>query len=371
MTGLAACVIRSGRQTVIMNFNDQSLERSKVQTFAIAPIANRIKSIARRRTPPDSERMRILATLATNSLRYENRDLRPGDRDNLGGGLVLLDHCIETILIPDIHARLDLMLSTLFFQDERGRSVLDRLATGDVQVVCVGDGMHAESRAAKRWQLAQREYVKRFRRHKYMDEEMRESLGVMEMILELTIAFPARFHYLKGNHDNIKNENGNGNHSFMKFALEGPMVTEYILKFYGADFLRQYDLYEKSLPLLAVGRDFLVSHAEPLRFFSREEILNYREHPEVVEGLTWTADGYATEGSTQQMLAEYLRPEYWPHALYFGGHRPVKDLYHRRARGRYVQIHNPNRFIIARLMPGRAIHLDSDIIEIQDLSGTL
>lgn len=342
-----------------------------MHTFAVEQIANRIQNIARRRMPPECGRLQTLAERATNFLRYENRLNRPADFKNVGGGLILLDHTKETILIPDIHARLDLMLSVLFFPCEKGRTVLERLAANDLQVVCVGDGMHAESRAAKRWQLAQREYVKRFRRRRHMDEEMRESLGVMEMILELTLAFPDRFHYLKGNHDNIKNESGNGNHSFMKFALEGPMVTDYLLNFYGIDFLREYSAYEKNLPLLAVGRNFLVSHAEPLRFFTRHEILNYREYPEVIEGMTWTADGYAAEGSAQRMIAEFISPEFWPHAFYFGGHRPVKKLYNRRAKGRYVQIHNPNRFIIARLSPDRPIHLDSDIIEIDDLSNKL
>jgi hypothetical protein len=36
-----------------------------------------------------------------------------------------------------------------------------------------------------------------------------------------------------------------------------------------------------------------------------------------------------------------------------------------------VQIHNPNKFIVAYISPDREIDLDEDIIEIEDSSGKI
>jgi len=137
-------------------------------------------------------------------------------------------------------------------------------------------------------------------------------------------------------------------------------------KFYGEELLASYASFEKRLPLLAVGRNFLISHAEPEFFFSREEVIEYRMNPEVVEGLTWTPNDGAEEGSVERMLDHYLPPGQAGSSFYFGGHRPVAGLYNRRAGGRYVQVHNPGKFIIACLPAEGDIDLDRDVREIED-----
>ena len=224
------------------------------------------------------------------------------------------------------------------------------MASEKLQIICVGDGVHAEKRAAKRWSMAFKEFEGDYTVHENIDEEMKESLGLMEMVMEVKINYPSNFHFFKGNHENIKNEEGGGNYPFVKFSYEGPMIAYYISKFYGEEFLEQYYQFEKNLPLFAVGKNFLVSHAEPVSFFSREEILEYRRNPDVVEGLTWTADGSADDGSVQKMLEYYIENEEdRKNSYYFGGHRPVKNLYNPRAEGRYIQIHNPDKFIIAKI----------------------
>lgn len=99
------------------------------------------------------------------------------------------------------------------------------LSSGKLQVVCVGDGFHSESRAILRWKKALGEYTMDFIEHRAIDEEMSESLGVIIMVMKLKTAFPYFFHFLKGNHENIANENSADNRSFRKFVYEGAMVT--------------------------------------------------------------------------------------------------------------------------------------------------
>ncbi len=200
---------------------------------------------------------------------------------------------------------------------------------------------------------------------------MVESLGVMEMVMLVKSNYPRHFHFLKGNHENIMNEHGGGNYPFMKFTNEGAMVTEYSKKFLGDAFLNSYYRFEKNFPLLAVGRNFMVSHAEPKRFFPQEEVIGYRNNGDVVEGLTWTDNGRSQPGSVQEMIGSYIKKSEREEACYFGGHRPVVDLYSSRAEGKYIQIHNPNRFVIASIKPGTGIDLNRDIVELENGAGVI
>jgi len=193
---------------------------------------------------------------------------------------------------------------------------------------------------------------------------MRESLGLMQMVMECKSAFPGRFHFLKGNHENISNEEGGGNHPFVKFALEGFMVADYMRLFYGAGILAGHYAFEKELPLLAVGSGFLASHAEPAEPYTCQQVVGYREQPEVVLGLTWTGDGEAQEDSVRRMLEHYLGDA--EGSFYFGGHRPVRG-YNLRAEGRYVQIHDPERWVLAVLPADGAIDPERDILDIGEV----
>jgi len=322
--------------------------------------------IYRRKLPPPVDSYLKVLDNVNGILESEDPLIRPPDIRGLPGGLIILRQNIPTIIVPDLHARQDLFLSLLLWKENEGASVLEKLEHGKIQIVCAGDGFHAEGRAADRWAFSFEEYTEGYKEHTSMDMEMRESLGVMEMVMEVKSSFPSFFHFLKGNHENITNEEGNGNHSFRKYSYEGEMVVYYIEKFYGQEFLSNYYRFEKNLPLFAVGRNFLVSHAEPSRFLEKEEIINYRTTPDLVEALTWTSNGEAEEGSVKQMIEYYLDPEEWEKGYYFGGHRPVRGKYNLRAEGKYVQIHNPDRFTLVLINETGNIDLERDLLEIEN-----
>ncbi len=297
-------------------------------------------------------------------LENENIVIRPRDKNFLPGGLINLKKNIPTLLIPDLHARADLFLNIMFCEDYHGNTVLENLYSDKVQVVAMGDGMHGEARSAERWMRAFKEYKNEYKSHSFIDEEMFESFSLMKNIMMVKSFFPENFHYIKGNHDNILNENGNGNFPFAKYSYEGAMVEFYVRKFYGEFFLNEYSRFEKNLPVFCIGRNFLVSHAQPQRAFMPNEIINYRENPEVITGMTWTDNGASEKGSVDSMINLYLKNKNFKNKYYFGGHRPVKNLYNIMQDDNYVQIHNPAKFIIAYLKPDAEIDLDSDIIEI-------
>jgi hypothetical protein len=327
-------------------------------------IEGELLSIFRREGYSDAASYSSLLAEALAAMSGEDPAVRPRDSGGRPGGLVLLRRDAQTIIVPDLHARMDFFLRVLLAKDAEGWSNLEKMISGELQVVCVGDGFHSEDRGRQRWQEALAEFEGGFAAHSSMDEEMAESLGVMEMVMRAKVRFPGYFHFLKGNHENVANERGGGNFPFAKYAMEGPMVASWVRTFMGEPFLARYSSFEKAMPVLAVGRNFLVSHAEPRDFYDRPTIVEYRRHPEAIEGLTWTDNDAATEGSVSRMLAAYLGADEAAGAYYFGGHRAIKGIYGLRAGGRYVQIHNPRRFIVASIGAEGGIDLERDIIEL-------
>jgi hypothetical protein len=180
----------------------------------------------------------------------------------------------------------------------------------------------------------------------------------------LNQAFPDHFHFIKGNHENIRNEYSAANRPFGKFAYEGEMVKVWTEQKMGKDFLERYGCFEDNLPILVQGDRFLVSHAEPAFFYTREQVIEYRSNPSMIFDFTWTANDDAQEDAVENMLQYYLPDIPIEEKWYFGGHRPVPGLYHTRARGKYIQFHNPQKEVMVILEPGQSMVLDKNIFEI-------
>lgn len=329
-------------------------------------LIDNIIKIHKRKSPPSNAKYLPILKKTNEILDTEDKTMRPHDKKERPGGVIHLKHNIPTIIVPDLHARIDFLVNLLGYCDNSGNSVLQKLAFNQIQIVCVGDGFHSEINTKDRWKAAYEEFVDGFKKHRNMDKEMNLSLGLMEIVQFLKISFPQNFHFLKGNHENITNENSGGNIPFRKYAYESMMVYEYIKKYYSKEFIDLFHSFEQKMPLLAIGRNFLISHAEPKSFYNLSVTTNYREHPEVVKGLTWTADGEAEEGSVKKMLSHYLDSKISVDAYYFGGHRIIKELYKLRADGKYVQIHNPRKFIIARIKNSGKINPAGDVFELDN-----
>ncbi len=329
-------------------------------------IKKRLVEIYKRKTTPNCKDYIEVLDEVNNALINENKDIRPYADNGLPGGLINLKKNIPTVIVPDIHARIDFFLNIMFYNLMNQGLIIDRLGNDTLQIVCVGDGFHSEIRGFQRWKQAFEEYKTDYKKHANMDEEMKESLGVMEMVMLLKINYRDNFHFLKGNHENILNENKDGNFPFRKFAYEGPMVFEYVKKFYGDVFLSKYSSFEKNLPLFAIGKNFLISHAEPETFYKKEDIVNYKENPDLIKGFTWTDNDQADDKSVAKMLKYYLGEDKYNESFYFGGHRPIMEYFNARANGKYIQIHNPVKFIIAVIDHKKPIDINKDIIELED-----
>ena len=149
--------------------------------------------------------------------------VRPRDAQGRPGGLILLDPNLTTVVVPDLHARTGYMRSLLDMKID-GIPVIDGLfLRPDTGALC-RRRLPQRIEGCRTMKTAWKEYRGGYRTHKAMDEEMRESLSLMAMVMILKAAVPDRFHFLKGNHENVANAETEGNRPFGKYAWEGQMV---------------------------------------------------------------------------------------------------------------------------------------------------
>lgn len=315
--------------------------------------------------PAESEILKI-ADEAINALENESSTYRPhGYRKTPGGLLDFSNLEQEVILLPDLHARPDFLLK-LLDSDILGPNVLTALVENRCTIVCVGDCFHAETpgHCADRWWNAYRKWMDGEFDSQEMREEMHDCFATLLPIMILKKTFPVNFHFLKGNHENILNENDHGNYAFYKYANEGQMVYDFLEKVYSQATIHIINSFEKSLPIVALFRTFAVSHAEPRIPYSRKEIIDYRRDNSVILNFTWTDNGDAMEDSVRKeasMLDEKLDAENFK---WFGGHRPVKGRFSLRQDGQYIQFHNPMQMNVVHVHADGSFDFDKDIVSV-------
>ncbi|MBP5443132.1 MAG: metallophosphoesterase [Treponema sp.] len=315
---------------------------------------------------PDEDEVLKIGESAVNALEKEKSSYRPyGHKKTPGGLLDFSDLEQDVILVPDLHARPEFLLR-LLDSEIVGQNVLSALADDKCTVLCVGDCFHTETsgRCAERWKKAWIAWNDGEVDSPMMREEMHDCFATLLPIMMLKNAFPKNFHFLKGNHENILNENDNGNYSFRKHANEGQMVFDFVEQVYSQATLHILNSFEKTLPIVALFKTFAVSHAEPYEPYSREEIIDYRRNPSVILNFTWTDNGEAREGSVIEQLRLLDKKIDAENFLWFGGHRPVKGRYALRQDGQYIQFHNPTQMNVVHVHADGSFNIEKDIVSV-------
>lgn len=309
-----------------------------------------------------------LISKALSLLENEDSSYRPKEKSEqkISGGL--LNFCAKSekpvIVVPDLHARAYFLQDILNYKikiQETEFSVLEACQKKLIYLVCVGDVFHSEMRSYARWKKAYAQYKNGVIFSPEMNEEMLENLKLFSMILTLKLNCPESFHLLKGNHENVLNEEGRGNHPFYKIAREGEMFYRFLFEKYDDAVIYLWSCLEHALPLCAVFNNLVVSHAEPAVVLTKTKIINYRKFPEAVYALTWTANDEAQKGSVSKTIKNLVGKNL-KNVVWIGGHRPVRETVELRQRGKYIQIHNPEKENIAIVSPKRKFNPETDII---------
>lgn len=276
-------------------------------------------------------------------------------------GIVELPKGMPTLVIPDIHAQRDYLLKALELPID-GVKAFDLLQQGKLNLVCLGDGMHAEGRAEQRWRVAEEDHL-RGRPSWAMNEEMVESLGTMKMVMDLKSAFPDHFHYLRGNHDDIKG----GFYKYCRKVGESELVRDWVSNTYGPDFLQQYSDFEQSMPLVVKGEGFVCSHTAPDRGLKRAEV--EARDAGAFYSLSWTdnTDWTETRSEHERLRGNLKELGAEPTDHWLIGHRKVVLGNHREQfDGQLVQInpYQPGDFVVALVPPGGGFKPSRDVISL-------
>lgn len=262
-------------------------------------------------------------------------------------GLVELPKGVPTVVLSDIHGRRDFVMKALQSTIDIGgseASVFDLLTQKKINVVCIGDGMHSEARGEERWKMAEQAYLAGDTQNKLMEEEMAENLGTMKMVMKLKENFPENFHFLRGNHDEVKGD-------FQKYTEhvgESVMVRNWMAQRFGNDFVERWAAFEESMPLMARGTGFVASHAAPGQELHLQDIQERDERAYQVlswtENRGWKEDDQARQQQFQRNLQEFQTTDgHW-----LVGHRPVSNgLYRAQMNDQLVQINDPDHFVVA------------------------
>ncbi len=357
-----------------------------MQNTLSSQIHKRLTSLLNRTALPQYDDFISLCLEATSILEKEISDYRPSTSAGSLGGLLDFSSTqmknLPAVIVPDIHGRLEFLIHALDFCPpfSDGRTVLDLLCEEKIVLLCLGDLPHAEGREQERWTKSYRDFcdflekddIDVFLKSDSMKSEMIENLSVWEAVFVLKTAFPNFFHVLKGNHENVQNATffdgvnlDFGNRAFKKFCEEGEMCAQFIKNQYDDLFLYYLSNFERSLPICAVFKTLVASHAEPLHAFSREELVDALSSDDAIYSLTWTANGEAAENSIERTIAKLYKRgilgRNWRNVRWIGGHRPVQKNYALRQNGFFVQIHNPQKEQIAVVLSDRVFNPETDI----------
>lgn len=242
-----------------------------------------------------------------------------------------------TVIVPDIHGR-PLFVSQVF----------DNYPTDVWDIVFLGDILHTEG-TQKRWLDIEREFLRSNLFGEEMAKEINASFDALKLILEKQENCPDSVFLLRGNHDDIK---GSFVGPYGKYTRTGgSSLFYYGLKQLRFDLYADYDVYEKTIPYLYIGRDFLCSHSVPTDVFTLDEVILNNRTTHV--NFTWT-DNVSQQGKWTRNFSKNctnLGPEnmnYW-----FIGHRPCDPdkLVRKQMNGRLIQCNHPKRHVVLELQP--------------------
>ncbi len=196
-----------------------------------------------------------LATLEAVNGILEEEVYRQTDTRDCPGGVLNLPKKMVPVIVGDLHARVDNLL-TLLSQNE----FLEAMNDGKAALIFLGDAVHSEVDGQM--------------------EEMDSSMLIMDLILRLKMHFPQQVFYLRGNHDSFSEDVGKDG------IPQGLLWKAALKKARGADYRKAMSRFYKLLPYVAVSRGFAACHAAPpVSKVSMDELVNLHRHPKLVEEL--------------------------------------------------------------------------------------
>jgi len=186
----------------------------------------------------------------------EKEPLREENSEGMPGGVVKLPKKMIPIILGDLHAQVDNLLTLLSHNE-----FLEIMGDGKTAMVFLGDAVHSE-----------------------MDgelEDMESSLLMMDLIFRLKLWFPQQVFYVRGNHDSFSAEIGKGG------IPQGLIWSKALKKIRGKAYRKAMERFYELLPYVALSKDYIACHAAPPRGkVSMDMLINIHKYPSLMEEMT-------------------------------------------------------------------------------------
>jgi hypothetical protein len=221
---------------------------------------------------------------------------RPRDSRGLPGSLLNLPYHLAPVMVADLHARVDNLLTVL-----SQNRFFDAIERGKAYLLLLGDAVHSEDEN----RLTQ----------------MEESMRLMDIYFTLKVKYPSRVFYLRGNHDAF------GEEVSKKGVPQGPLWAKALREQRGSAYLEAMAQFYDGLPYLALSGDFIACHGGPPRTrVSRETLVDLVRYPRLIREILTNRlrrpgnpQGYT--GRHIDALRDSLR--LMPEAAFIVGHTPL------------------------------------------------
>jgi len=186
----------------------------------------------------------------------EKEPMRPRDWRGMPGGVVKLPKKMIPIIVGDLHAQVDNLL-TLLTQNE----FLEMMSDGKAAMVFLGDAVHSEVDGSM--------------------DEMESSLLIMDVILRLKLWFPQQVFYVRGNHDSFSEEIGKDG------IPQGLLWAKALRDIRGEAYKAAMDRFYELLPYVAVSKNYVACHAAPPKGkVDMEMLIDIHKYPALIKDVT-------------------------------------------------------------------------------------
>lgn len=182
------------------------------------------------------------------------RDL---DDDGAPGGIIALPDDVTVVLMGDVHARADNLLTVIC---EGG--LLSALERGKACLVLLGDLIHSQETNEL--------------------EDMESSVFILDLFCMLKLRFPENVFLLHGNHESFSPDVGKGG------VPQGVLLRKHLKKRRGKDYVSEIEILFDSLAFVVQGNDFAACHGAPVRSrVTRNTLVNIRRYPGIQYEIIW------------------------------------------------------------------------------------
>jgi len=186
----------------------------------------------------------------------EKEPMRPKNEHGMPGGVVTLPKKMIPIIIGDLHAQVNNLL-TLLTQN----NFLEMLSDGKAAMVFLGDAVHSEMDGCL--------------------TEMESSLLMMDIIFRLKLWFPQQVFYVRGNHDSFSAEIGKSG------IPQGLLWAQAVQEIRGKAYKKAMDRFYDLLPYIALSKNYVACHAAPPKGkVTMDMLVNIQDYPGLIEEVT-------------------------------------------------------------------------------------